>query len=151
MDMIEMLKDDHRRVRQDVQDCMQACQSGGQVNTDMLLRIQRMLLLHTKLEEEILYPRVKSEIPEEEELVQEFYDEHQQVRNILSNLVNREIDTDTCVTELRRLMEVVDEHVREEEEEMFPSVRQNISDKDYQEMSDQMTRMREQELQRQPI
>jgi hypothetical protein len=133
MDVIEMLKQDHERVRT----LFQQFRGGGGL-TGLVKRVTgtvsarerrttaekicRELEIHTRLEEELFYPAVRAlDDPKLREMVDESLREHAQIKEQVAGLraepKNEELDVHVTGIE-----QWVQHHVAEEEKEMFPRV-----------------------------
>ena len=124
MDAIELLKKDHDEVRALFEQFRQA---GEAEDMDRMKQLQKQIFseleTHTRIEEDIFYPAVKD--TDDEELV-ENVDEGVQEHHVVKVLM-REIEEvsgdDTFQAKMKVLMENVEHHADEEEEEMFPDLR----------------------------
>jgi hemerythrin superfamily protein len=86
----------------------------------LLGQIERALTIHTKIEEEIFYPAVRSLGTEEiETLIDEALEEHHVVELVLAELPRVNPREDRFVAKMTVLSELVEHHVKEEERDMF--------------------------------
>jgi hemerythrin superfamily protein len=106
-------------------------------------QVTEELEIHATLEEEIFYPAVKKHVGEEE-LLQEAEQEHQQAKEIISDLKALNAEDDGFDEKFSELVEVVKHHVEEEEGEMLPKVEE--SDMDLAEIGEQMAERKEELL-----
>ena len=60
----------------------------------------------------------------------ESFEEHKQVKMVLADLEKTDKSTDTWRARLKVLMEDVQHHVKEEETELFPKVKEKILSRD---------------------
>ena len=139
MDAIELLKKDHDEVRALFEQFRQA---GEAEDMDRMKQLQKQIFseleTHTRIEEDIFYPAVKG--TEDDELV-ENVDEGVQEHHVVKVLM-REIEDvsgdDTFQAKMKVLMENVEHHADEEEEEMFPDVRQQFDQARLEELGQEM-------------
>jgi iron-sulfur cluster repair protein YtfE (RIC family) len=87
------------------------------------MKICNELTVHAQIEEEIFYPALRKAVPAAGDLLDEAQQEHQQARNLVSQI--REMGTadatmDQLVAELARAIE---HHVKEERDELFPKAK----------------------------
>jgi hemerythrin superfamily protein len=101
------------------------------------------LEVHAALEEEIFYPAVKREV-DDGSMIQEALEEHQTVKQLISELRGMEEADDEFESQFSQLVENVQHHVEEEENEMLPKVEE--SELDLNSLGEQMSQ-RKQELQ----
>ena len=92
------------------------------------------LATHTRIEEEVFYPAVREALPDEEDTVLEGYEEHHVVKGTLAELADLAPDAERFDAKVTVLIEMVRHHVEEEEQEMFPAVREAMGRKALQEL-----------------
>lgn len=136
MDALELLKKDHRRVKELFEQCQ-----GTEDKKDLkrLFRdIKSELELHTRLEETIFYPAME-EHEELQDMVLESLEEHKQVKTILKDLSKLASTSERFKPKLKVLMDDVVHHAEEEEEgKMFPKIREVIDDSELDELGGQI-------------
>jgi hemerythrin superfamily protein len=106
------------------------------------------LTVHAQIEEEIFYPAIKGVLnhsKKEEELVPEATVEHQTLKQLIEDIENTDTDDELFGARVKVLGEYVKHHVKEEQDEIFPKVRD--SDLDMVELG-AMLLQRKQELQK---
>ncbi|MGV3760027.1 MAG: hemerythrin domain-containing protein [Actinomycetota bacterium] len=127
MDAVTLLTADHNRVRglfarfkeaQEAEDTAAMSELAAQCFTE--------LEVHTGIEEEIFYPRVKETDEEIAELVDEGLQEHHVVDVLMEEMKALEPGSDEWVAKFTVLMENVEHHAEEEEAEMFPPLRSKL-------------------------
>jgi hemerythrin superfamily protein len=120
MDALELLKQDHREVKELFQEAESA--DGRQKNA-VVDRIKKALQTHTRIEEGVFYPAMEK-TEELKDIVLESYEEHKQVKNLLSEMDALVSDSEKFEPKLKVLKEKVEHHAEEEEEgKMFPKAR----------------------------
>lgn len=125
MDAVELLAHDHRMVEQLFRD-YQAAGSDTQRRGVVEVLI-RELSKHAALEELMVYPLAKQVLPEGEQEVQEHLAEHMTVKKLLVDLDKlREGDDHDQL--MQQLQSAVEEHVQEEEGQMFPQLRDHLDE-----------------------
>lgn len=77
--------------------------------------------MHTRIEEEIFYPQAR-EATEDKDLLDEAIVEHATVKNLISEIEEMEPGEDLYDAKIRVLGEMVKQHIKEEEEELFPEI-----------------------------
>ena len=80
------------------------------------------LTIHTQVEEEIFYPAAR-DILDEEDLIDEAIVEHASAKDLIAQLVDMSPDDDLYDAKVKVLSELIEHHVEEEEEEMFPKLK----------------------------
>lgn len=116
MNAIELLKMQHQQVKEALEKM-----SEGEIDEDEVRLLADELVAHMVIEEHIFYPRIQQL---KKDLVSESFEEHAVARFELARaMVSRGEDQKTRLTVLKELIE---HHVKEEEEEMFPKVQSAI-------------------------
>jgi len=128
VDAIELLTADHNEVRRLFEQFRQAHEAE---DVDRMRELTKQIFAeledHTRIEEEIFYPAVR-EADEEElgETVDEGVQEHHVVKVLMREIESVSGD-DTFQAKMQVLIENVEHHAEEEETEMFPDLRQRMS------------------------
>ena len=121
MDALELLKQDHQAVKSlfdqidDAEDAKQRKKLFDQIDTE--------LNIHAHIEETVFYSEMQK-IDELKEMVEEALEEHQEVKTLLEEMEGLDPENEQFSASLEELMENVEHHVAEEEDEMFPKVRE---------------------------
>jgi hemerythrin superfamily protein len=129
MDAIQLLTNDHDKVRELFSEFRAANESDDQQRLKQLQKeIFQELETHTRIEEDIFYPAVKSlDVDDLTETVDEGVQEHHVVK-VLMREINDLADHDVFVAKMTVLIENVEHHAQEEEEEMFPDLREHMDE-----------------------
>ena len=86
------------------------------------------LTAHATIEEEIFYPAVREGVEDAEDLVAEAAVEHQSLKELISKIEAAKGDSEMFEAQVKVLGEYVKHHVKEEQGEMFPKVRESKLD-----------------------
>jgi hemerythrin superfamily protein len=122
----QMIRQDHKKVEGLFKKFEQT--NGAQAKRRLAENAMAELEVHAALEEEIFYPAVKREVDEDGSMVQEAIEEHQTVKQLISELKGMEEANDEFESQFSQLMENVQHHVEEEENEMLPKVEESELD-----------------------
>ncbi|MBD0267173.1 MAG: hemerythrin domain-containing protein [Cyanobacteria bacterium Co-bin8] len=99
-------------------------------------QLYKDLLAHAKAEEEVVYPRVRSFYGEDN--TKELYDEQAQMEQILNEIrAMSPSNADAFRSRVEDLMEIVGDHIRQEESTMFAAIDRNCTDEQKEQMSTQ--------------
>ncbi len=121
---IELLKNDHDKV-ETLFEKVKANEDGN--NEPTFKRIKEELDVHAHIEETIFYPHLLDQGDKElKKIVREGVEEHTQVKRLLAELDKLSGDSKTFKEKITVLMENIEHHVKEEEDEMFPMVEDQI-------------------------
>ena len=123
-DAIELLMADHRHVEKLFKEYEKLVENEGSYNEKGALAatICAELTVHTQVEEEIFYPAAR-DILDEEDLVDEAVVEHASAKDLIAQLADMSPDDDLYDAKIKVLSELIEHHVEEEEDEMFPKVK----------------------------
>jgi len=93
-------------------------------------KVCKALVIHTMIEEEIFYPAVRAAIKDKEiqDQLDEAVVEHAAAKDLIRQIQEMDPDEDLYDAKVKVLGEEVEHHVKEEEEEMFPKVRESELD-----------------------
>jgi hemerythrin superfamily protein len=124
MDALELLKQDHKKVKELFEQA--EGMEDGKEQKEIFKQIKKELETHTRIEESVFYPAMQK-YEELEDMVLEAIEEHKQVKTLLREMDDLAKDSDKFEPKLKVLMENVEHHAEEEEEgKMFPKVRELV-------------------------
>ena len=121
-DAINLLKLDHKTVEKLFQQ-FQGCTDETKQH-EICQEICTELAVHTEVEEQCFYPGVRS-VAGLEDMVDESLEEHSQVKHLCSQLKGMSAGDTQMKPRIMDLKQAVEHHVKEEEHEMFPQVRES--------------------------
>lgn len=122
----QMIRQDHKKVEGLFKKFEQT--QGSQSKRRLAENAMAELEVHAALEEEIFYPAVKKEVDDGSSMVQEAIEEHQTVKQLISELKGMQEASEEFESQFSQLMENVQHHVEEEESEMLPKVEESQLD-----------------------
>src|SRR5918994_6751042 len=126
MDALELLKQDHTKVKELLEKAQSAEQ--GKERSAMFEKIKNELETHARIEENVFYPAVQKN-EELKDMVLESIEEHKQVKTLLREMDNLSNESEKFEPKLKVLKENVEHHAEEEEEgNMFPKIRELLDD-----------------------
>jgi hemerythrin superfamily protein len=126
MDAITLLKDDHHTVELLFKRFEQAGDRANVQKRQIVDRIIEELSVHTAIEEQVFYPVARASVPATEDIVLESLEEHHIVKWLLSELVDMDPAHERFTAKVTVLIENVRHHVKEEERDFFPKVREQL-------------------------
>lgn len=126
LDAIALLKQDHRAVEALFEEFEEADESE---QSELATRICQMLTVHAQIEEEHLYPQAKEAFGEEEdEMVYEAEIEHGSAKELIAKIEASTPEDPHFKPLVKVLSEYIKHHVKEEEKEFFPSLKETELD-----------------------
>ena len=136
MNALELLKKDHDTVKE----LFEKAESNNNEKQQKQLfeQIKTELETHTYIEETVFYPAVE-QIDELKNMVLESLEEHKQVKTLLREMENLSDDSEKFEPKLKVLMENVEHHaIEEEEEKMFPKLRKFMNSEQLQQLGQEL-------------
>ncbi|MBX7146655.1 MAG: hemerythrin domain-containing protein [Alphaproteobacteria bacterium] len=116
---LSILKEDHQKVK-DLFDDFEDANSLREKKKIAATIIQE-LKVHATIEEEIFYPTVRKEA--EEDIMNEADEEHHVAKLLIAELENMNGNEEHYEAKVRVLAESIRHHIREEENKMFPDIK----------------------------
>ncbi len=141
MDALAMLKEDHDRVKRMLNEGDETTERAEKTRTELFARLKADLLLHERMEEEVLYPALKQH-PQARELALEAFEEHHVVDMIMAELEATPVTDEQWTAKFTVAKENLEHHIEEEEGEMFPKARQIFEDEELEEMGRRMAEIK---------
>ena len=112
----DMLREDHKKVKGLFEEFEQA--EDATTKKRIVETALTELEVHSKLEEELIYPAIRAEI-DNDELMDEALEEHHVVHGLLGELKKMKPGNERYDAKFTVLAENVRHHIKEEESEMF--------------------------------
>ena len=125
-DAIVLLKNDHKEILKTFKDFEKAGAKAYAEKGKLVDRIIELLTVHTYIENEVMYPRVRDLLPDLEDDVLESYEEHHVADVLVMELVGMKPSDERFTAKTTVLIENVTHHIEEEEQEWFPKVREGL-------------------------
>lgn len=146
-DAIALMKADHRKVKGLLKK-LDAAEDGDR-RQGLFEDIEQELLVHARLEEELFYPRFKQAVGDDDEETKRYFEAHEEheVAERVAAEIREHPDpaSDEYAAKCKVLKDLIEHHIEEEEEEMFPSARKAIGRQDLLHLGEDM-RQRKQEM-----
>jgi hemerythrin-like domain-containing protein len=133
-DAITILTDDHKKVEQLFRRFEKAGERAHTEKRTVVDRIIEALAVHAAIEEQVFYPVIRATVPDTEDQTLESLEEHHIVKWVLSELDSMSPEDERFDAKVTVLMENVRHHVEEEEQDLFPMVRRELSRDDLSEI-----------------
>jgi hemerythrin superfamily protein len=131
-DAIVLLRNDHKTVEKLFKQFEKLGDGAKKTKRRVVDEIIRELSTHAAIEEQHFYPAVRKAAEDIEDVVLEGLEEHHIVTWTLSELEGMSPDEERFDAKVTVLIESVRHHVEEEEQEMFPKVREVMGRKELQ-------------------
>jgi hemerythrin superfamily protein len=137
-DVIDVLTHDHREVEELFEQIEQATDPGQR--RELTDQVITELVRHSVAEEQYLYPAAREHIPDGDAIVDGEIADHNEVEEALKALEGIDADDPDFMRTFRRMSEDVKEHVQEEEDELFPLLREHASAQELRDLGEKVQR-----------
>ena len=144
MNAIDLLKADHQTVKTILAQLSESTDKAIKKRTDLLDKLEMEISIHTKLEEEILYPAFKAAGTREQDVMYfEAKEEHRTVDSlVLPDLKQTDPGTPEFAGRVKVVKELLEHHIEEEETEMFPQAKKLLGKSRLDDLGEQMEAMK---------
>jgi hemerythrin superfamily protein len=131
MNITEIISMDHRKT--DTLFMEIASTDDPQKLQEFFGQLYKDLSVHAEAEEQIVYPAIRSYYSN----TQELYDEQAQMKQMLATIKSMNPTSPDFKDQIKQLQTAVRDHVKEEENDMFPQIRRNLSEAQMEQMATQ--------------
>ena len=144
MNAIDLLKADHQTVKAILAQLSESTDKAIKKRTDLLDKLEMEISIHTKLEEEILYPAFKAAGTKEQDVLYfEAKEEHRTVDSlVLPDLKQTDPGTPEFAGRVKVVKELLEHHIEEEETELFPQAKKLLGKSRLDDLGEQMEAMK---------
>ena len=128
-DAVDLLDADHKLVQKLFIDYQAMSEDGApsEAKRQLVLKICQDLNVHTQIEEEIFYPRVRAAI-KDDSLMEEALSEHAEAKKAIARLQGMAPNDAAYDDTVKQLFATVMDHVMDEREQMFLKARYSTAD-----------------------
>jgi hemerythrin superfamily protein len=128
-DAIDLLDADHKLAQKQFLDYQALCDDGApsEARQQLALKICQDLSVHTQIEEEIFYPRVRAAI-KDDALMEEALREHAEAKEAIARIQRMTPSDGGYDDAVKQLGATVMDHVMDEREQMFLKARYSTAD-----------------------
>jgi len=135
-DVVDVLTHDHREVEELFAD-IEITTDAGKLR-EITDQVVIELIRHSVAEEQYLYPAVRERVPGGVALVDKEIKDHNKVEEALKTLEKMDTSDPQFMTTFRQMSNEVRAHIKEEEEELFPQVREHSTTDELRELGDKI-------------
>ena len=125
-DAIAILKQDHRDIERVFKEFERAGQKEQRKKKKLVKQMVEQLSMHAQIEEQLFYPQLQ-EVAKENELALKAMEEHDLLKVLLEQLHTMTPEEQRFQAKVTVLIESVRDHVKEEEAELFPKMREAMT------------------------
>ena len=124
-DVVDVLTHDHREAEEMFADI--EITTDAEKLREITDQVTTELSRHSVAEEQYLYPAVRDRVPGGDALVDKEIKDHNKVEKALKTLEKMDTDHPQFMTTFRQMSNEVRAHIKEEEEELFPKLREHAT------------------------
>lgn len=136
VDGLTLILNDHRNVDDFFDHFEQAGDPAEKLR--IVAKIIEELSIHTHIEEQVLYPLVRSRLDEGEELFEHSLQEHKEAKAVLAELEQMDVTDMQFDIKVHELIQEVRHHVEEEESDMLSRLKEAVSEDELTELGTQL-------------
>jgi len=140
-DVIEVLTHDHREVEEMFEELTAA--TDPEERRRILDDVTIELIRHAVAEELYLYPAVRRHVPDGDTIADKEISDHAEVERVLKELEKADTTNADFTTLVRQLIGEVSEHVRDEENNLFPQLVKHAGPEDLLRLGEQVQSAKE--------
>lgn len=140
MDIMDIIFLDHQKAKTLMREIKKT--NDSQKIQEYFGQLYKDLLVHSKAEEEVVYPGVRSFYGDED--TQELYDEQVELERVLNSMKKLEATSSEFSSKLEQVKNMVGDHTRQEESTMFAAMRKNLSAEQREQMATQFKEAKKQ-------
>ncbi|TPG12503.1 hemerythrin domain-containing protein [Pedococcus bigeumensis] len=139
--VITLIKDDHKTL-ESVFKKLEKAEPGA--IPGLLQQVAELLVPHSKAEEQVVYPAIKTIVPDEGSDVDDGLAEHHHVEHTLRELLNADPEAPGVDGLIAAMIGEVRHHVEEEEQQILPAFAESASNQQLSDLGDRFTTAKEQ-------
>lgn len=125
-DWLDMLEKDHDEIQKTVEQMLATDESQTWKRSMLLMKLAHKLDKHAYEEENVIYPALREDNDTVE--ADQLDTEHGHVKTLIFELKQMESDSPLWLEKVRKLRDSLDEHIRMEEEQILPKLRQDLGE-----------------------
>lgn len=144
MNIFELLKKDHVKVKQILQQMCETTPRATKKRQELLQQLITELQMHEKIEESIFYPPLKNN-NNTKQLTLEAYEEHHAVDDLIEKLFKLEVSDERWLAILTVIKENLYHHIQEEENRLFLKAQEEIGEEELSSMAQTAQAMKQQD------
>ena len=143
MDGLSLLKQDHHKAKEAIKNIEKTSDQATKERGELFQSLVDDLTVHERIEEEIFYPALEEQ-PKTKDLILESYVEHNVVDELTDEISTIELGDEKWLPTFKVFKENLEHHIKEEEEELFPKVKEIFSKDQLEDLGAKMAALKEQ-------
>jgi hemerythrin superfamily protein len=144
MNVLDVLHDDHAVTERLFSTLLRTSSADKARREELFHTLKEALIKHSHAEEKVFYPMLRDKQPAHD-MIEHGIDEHHQVESLLSRMDSIPADSDDWLDTLETIHAKVQDHVQEEENDVFPKARQLLGEGELNQLTERFMRTKERE------
>jgi hemerythrin superfamily protein len=144
MDVYQVLMQDHRRVEHLFGEIEKTDNREVEKRAQLFATLRKEIEDHSIVEENIFYPWIEKLLGTKE-LVEQSFEEHAGFEAIIQEIFQMRTNKDDWLEKISELKDVVQQHMRNEEDKMVPAARKELNESRAEELGRQILEMKQRE------
>jgi hemerythrin superfamily protein len=140
--VITLIKDDHQKLEA----VFKKLEAEGGDTKALLEQVAEMLIPHSKAEEQVVYPAIKSTAPAEGKDVDDGIKEHHHVEETLKQILASDPEAPGVDGLIAAMIGEVRHHVEEEEQDILPTFAEAVTNQQLSDLGEQFTAAKDKAL-----
>lgn len=136
MNAIELLRQQHDELKDLFEQYESLDENDFESRREIVREVADLFAIHTALEERHFYPASKSEGTQD--LLNEAVAEHTAAKRLIADILTLQPDDPRLDPQMKVLHELIENHVEEEEDNIFPQVEQLLDSEELDDLGEQM-------------
>ncbi len=141
MDAVELLTNQHREVEHNFSEFESTSDTDTERRKEIARQVITDLSVHAGIEEVAFYPTVKEALPDLQNEINHDLEEHQEAKQLLAKMQGMDPDDAEFERTFRELMSDVRDHVEDEENNLFPRVREAFTADELRDLGEAMEQL----------
>ena len=142
MDGLSLLKEDHDKAKEAIRKIEGTNDRATKEREELFQALVGDLAVHERIEEAIFYPALEDQ-PKTKDLILESYVEHDVVDTLTDEISTIEAGDEKWLPTFKVFKENLEHHIKEEEEELFPKVKDIFSREQLEDLGNKMAALKE--------
>lgn len=120
LEILQKLRKDHAKLWALLENIQVTTDGAEKTRSELCEKIVHELDAHTHFEEDVFYPFLRDNKGDAEDMIEHAYDEHAGIKEMLQKLQTADVTSDEFMDLVDELQDALDQHVSEEEKQIFP-------------------------------
>lgn len=136
MQIYDLLRQDHQKVRTGLKKIMESGDGAEKTRQSLFEELHHDLEVHTAFEEDVFYPTFRDDKNDEQarDEVKDALNEHDEAKTMLAKMADMDKTSPEFIEHCRTLLEALEHHISDEEDEIFPQAREAVSAEEAEDM-----------------